>query len=308
VRDELYSTGKATAAVSAVLCQLALPHVDATPDEPAAPIVKWAGGKTRLLPELLRRLPPEGFGRYIEPFAGGAALFLALRPRRAILADTNPTLIETYRVVQCGPAPLLTVLQDHASAHSTAHYYACRERFNARMDGELERAALLIYLNKTCFNGLFRVNKRGEFNVPCGRQARPAICEESTLARAHEALQRVELRNEPFTTLLSYARRGDLIFLDPPYVPVSKTASFTAYDVGGFDERAQRKLRKVFGALDRRGCRLMLTNSDAEAVRQLYRGYHIDVVTTRRSISCRQRELVNELIVRNYDDSQRRSA
>ena len=269
-----------------------------------APIVKWAGGKSRLLAQLLPLLPSGiELRRHVEPFAGGAAVFFALRPERALLCDINPALIGTYEVVRDQVDALVEQLERLARRHDERAYYEVRERYNrARKQGGVERAAMFIYLNKTCFNGLHRVNHKGEFNVPVGRYASPRILNEQALRSASVQLQATELRCTGFEALLSCARPGDFVYLDPPYEPVSETASFTAYAQTGFDRSDQLRLRDVYAALDRRGCRLMLSNSDTPFIRDLYRDYNLDFVAASRAINsdASKRGPVQEVVVRNY--------
>jgi DNA adenine methylase len=265
------------------------------------PIVKWAGGKTRLLPELLGRLPA-GYNRYHEPFLGGGALFFRLGPEAARLSDTNADLINAYRAVQASADRVLGVLARHRTRHSETHYYATREAWNSgEIAGAVERAAAFIYLNKTCYNGLYRVNSRGEFNVPMGRYTHPAIADEAGLHAAQRALRGAELVVAPFEHVLDDAAAGDLVYFDPPYDPLSATASFTSYTAGGFGPADQDRLAAVFRALDARGCAVVLSNHDTPLVRRLYAGYRIDRVLCARAINSRadSRGAVAEVIVRN---------
>ena len=269
-----------------------------------APIVKWAGGKSRLLGQLLPLLPSGiELRRHVEPFAGGAAVFFALRPARALLCDINPALIGTYEAVRDQVDELIERLEQLAREHDDRNYYQVRERYNrARKLGAIERAAMFIYLNKTCFNGLQRVNHKGEFNVPVGRYVSPRILNEQALRAASVQLKATDLRCTGFESLLALAKPGDFVYLDPPYEPVSETASFTAYAQSGFDRTDQLRLRDVYAELDRRGCRLMLSNSDTPFIRDLYRDYQIDFVAAARAINrdASKRGPVQEVVVRNY--------
>ncbi len=249
-----------------------------------APFIKWAGGKRKLLPTLTRLL--------------------------ACLSDINPDLVAAYEAVRDHAEALLALLRAYARQHSEAYYYATRSDYNARRRGKLERAAQFIYLNKTCFNGLFRVNRKGEFNVPMGRYANPNIADADALLAASARLRHADLRCASFECLLSEARPGDFIYMDPPYEPMSRTANFTAYAQDGFSQTDQARLRDVFRELDRRGAKLMLSNSDVPLIRDLYRGYAIDVVLAPRGVNCdaKNRGPVNELVVRNYASSQPEAA
>jgi DNA adenine methylase len=278
--------------------QLSLPFVE------PAPIIKWVGGKGRLLSQLLQLLP-KGVDsmRHLEPFVGGAALFFARRPSRAVLCDTNPHLCAMYEAVRDRVDDVIAHLRELATHHDVELYYHRRERYNREQLTADERAALFVYLNKTGFNGLHRVNRSGQFNVSAGRYDKPGILDEGLLRAASQELASAELRCESFERVLEHAGAGDFVYLDPPYVPVSRTSNFTGYSADGFTLNDQTRLRDVFLELDRRGCKLMLTNSDSDAVRALYAGYVIDVVSAPRSINCAtsKRGPVNELVVRNYD-------
>lgn len=263
------------------------------------------GGKGRILPQLLPLLPPGvSLMRHVEPFVGGGALFFARRPARAVLCDVNPALVATYRAVRDEVEAVIDALVELARDHSKEHYYQARRRYNDGA-GKLptaERAGLFIYLNKTCFNGLHRVNRRGEFNVPAGRYKNPRILDEQTLLAASTALAGADIRCSSFESLLSAARPGDFVYFDPPYEPLSQTANFTSYARDGFSRADQTRLRDVFGELDRRGCKLMLSNSDVPFVRELYGRWRIDTVAAPRAVSCdgRTRGKVTEVVVRNY--------
>lgn len=268
------------------------------------PFLKWAGGKGRLLPQLEPLLPPgHELRRHVEPFFGGGAMFFARQPSRALVSDVNPNLITTYQAVQGDVEGVIERLSALAARHSSDAYYRVRERYNraARID-EVERAAMFIYLNKTCFNGLHRVNARGEFNVPAGSYKNPRIVDGEGLRAASFALQGADIRCQPFDALLRDARPGDFVYLDPPYAPVSETANFTSYALGGFGAADQIRLRDVFRELDRRGCRLMLSNSDVPFIREIFAGYRIDVVMAARAINAdaSRRGPVAEVVVRNY--------
>lgn len=269
-----------------------------------APFLKWAGGKGRILAQLVPLLPPGADrSRHVEPFFGGGALFFARRPARALVADVNAELVSAYLCVRDDVEAVIRALAPLARAHDEGHYYALRDRYNAGGGDPSERAAMFIYLNRTCFNGLHRVNRRGAFNVPAGRYRKPRILDPEGLRLASRALAGADVRHADFAELLlSSARPGDFVYFDPPYHPVSGTARFTDYATGGFGPDDQVRLRDVFRELDRRGCRLMLSNSDTPFVRDLYRGFTVDVVAAPRAINSdrRGRGLVSEVVVRNY--------
>jgi DNA adenine methylase len=265
--------------------------------------VKWAGGKGRLLAQLEPLLPPAvEQRRHVEPFLGGGAMFFSRRPERALLSDVNPALIRTYRAVQRDVSGVIAALRRLAARHDKDHFYETRDRYNRLTLGPAEHAATFIYLNKTCFNGLHRVNRRGEFNVPYGRYEKPRILDEAVLRAASRAFAAAELEIAGFEALIERARPGDFIYFDPPYAPVSSTANFTSYAQNGFAHEDQARLADVYRALDRRGCRLMLSNSDVPAIHELYAAFRIDLVAAPRAISCNaaKRKAVTEVVVRNY--------
>lgn len=272
----------------------------------AKPFLKWAGGKWSLAAEIAELLPCDLEARtYREPFVGGGALFFWLKksraPKKVVLTDTLGDLVNTYEVVRDDVEALLAKLEALRDAHSKEHFYEVRERFNSRKTGSrVERAAWLVYLNKTCFNGLFRTNRSGIFNVPFGRFVNPNIADHARLRAASKALAGVEIAQSKFDHLEKKAKKGNVIYLDPPYVPLSKTANFAAYD-GAFGPEDQRRLADLFRELDARGCLLALSNSDTEEVRRLYKGFDIRPIRAARNISASgsTRAPVTELLVRN---------
>ena len=270
----------------------------------AAPFVKWVGGKGRLLSQL-RPLLPRGVERmrHVEPFVGGGALFFSRRPGRALLTDINPSLVATYTAIRDDVEAVIDALRTLAARHSKDAYYEVRSRYNrATRVSTAKRAAMFIYLNKTCFNGLHRVNRKGEFNVPVGAYKNPRILNEQGLEAASIALRGAKLRCASYEALLEHAKPGDFIYFDPPYEPVSPTSSFTSYARDGFTQQDQTRLRDVYEALDRRGCKLMLSNSDVPFIRDLYRDFHLTTVAAPRAINCdaTKRGKVAEVVVRNY--------
>lgn len=265
------------------------------------PILKWAGGKTRLMPELLARLPSpaQWTGRYFEPFIGGAAVFLQLLPRGAVLSDVNPELVHLYTTVRDDVEALIEDLGRHT--YEREYYYGVRALDPATLP-PIERASRMMFLNRTCFNGLWRVNRRGQFNVPFGRYTNPTLCPEDRLRAMSWALRDAEIRHTDFAGAVAGARRGDFVYFDPPYVPLTRTASFTSYTAHAFGLADQERLASLFTALGRRGVRCMLSNSDTPLVRELYAGHRIDQVLAPRAISRdpENRHPVAELIIRNY--------
>lgn len=230
-------------------------------------------------------------------------MFFRLQPKRALLCDINPSLIMAYKTVRDDVDSIIVHLERLARQHCTENYYRIRKRYNGSVRlSDSERTAMFIYLNKTCFNGLHRVNQKGEFNVPAGRYRNPRILNIETLKAASQLLSRADIRATGFEKLLWTAKPGDFIYFDPPYEPVSSTSNFTAYAQNGFFQEDQVRLRDVFTELDRRRCKLMLSNSDAPFIRNLYKKFRIDRVAALRAINCdgRNRGRVSELIVRNY--------
>jgi DNA adenine methylase len=273
----------------------------------AKPFVKWAGGKQRLLAQY-EAFFPDHPARYFEPFVGGGAVFFHFwntgrLPEGVYLFDNNRELINAYRVVRDDVDALLELLSEHKEQHSKAYYYHIRKL--DRQDVELsdvERAARTIYLNKTCYNGLYRVNQKGQFNVPIGRYKNPRIRDEETLRAASAALQGVHVEARDFRTVVELAQAGDFFYFDPPYDPLSKTANFTSYTAGDFDDDDQRDLARVFTRLTEKGCLCMLSNSYTEFIRDLYKEFTIKTVSASRAISSdpNGRGSVQEVVVLNY--------
>jgi len=273
----------------------------------ARPFVKWAGGKTRLLPELMARLPAH-FEAYHEPFLGGGALFFEVAGEREAtfyLSDLNAELIAAYGALRDAAECVIARLNEHRADHGQGHYYAVRA-LEPETLSPAERAARLIYLNRTCFNGLYRVNRRGRFNVPMGDYDRQTICDEDNLRAVSHLInsRHVIIRASDFQIVLDHAQPGDLVYCDPPYDPLSVTSSFTAYDRSGFTEADQRRLRDVVAELTRRAVYVMLSNSDTPFIRSLYADprYRIEPVQASRPINrnAHGRGKVGELIIRNY--------
>ena len=241
--------------------------------------------------------------RHVEPFVGGGALFFSRLPNRALLTDVNPSLIATYTAIRDDVDGVIAALRTLAARHSKENYYEVRARYNrASRIATAKRAAMFIYLNKTCFNGLHRVNRKGEFNVPIGAYKNPRILNEQALEAASAALRGATLRCASYESLLENAKPGDFVYFDPPYEPVSETSSFTSYARDGFTRADQTRLRDVYKALDRRGCKLMLSNSDVPFIRDLYTDFDLTTVAAPRAINCdaTKRGKIAEVVVRNY--------
>ncbi len=270
------------------------------------PFLKWAGGKGRVLAQYERFFPHEPMRNYYKPFVGSGAVFFHLCPRELFahyrLTDSNAELITCYRMVRDAPDALIARLAEHQARHCKAHYYAVRawDRDPAWVEtSDVERAARLIYLNKTCYNGLWRVNSRGQFNVPMGRYHNPRILDEPRLRAASAALQGVELAVADFEDVLGRAGAGDFVYFDPPYHPLSATANFTAYSRDSFGEQAQKRLARVFAALAEKGVWVLLSNSDTPFVRALYGAFRIQPVRVHRAINAavHKRGMVEEVLV-----------
>jgi DNA adenine methylase len=264
-----------------------------------APFVKWAGGKRALLPELLKRVPKNlgRFGRYFEPFVGGGALFFALQVKAAMLADLNEDLVTTYMAVRDDVEGVIVSLQRHALDHSEDHYYDVRASIQD-LDA-VGTAARFIYLNKTCFNGLYRVNKANRFNVPFGRYDNPKICDADRLRVCSAALQGVPVYTADFRSVAAVARVGDFCYFDPPYVPLSASSNFTSYTRDKFTSADQVSLCELARSLKRRGVHVLLSNSSA--ARDLYSGgdFVIEEVQCRRSVNSKAggRGAITELLI-----------
>lgn len=276
-----------------------------------SPFVKWAGGKAQILSQL-QPFFPAGFERYIEPFVGGGAVFFHLHRqgrlsrKPSLLIDSLEELIDCYRAIQNRVEDLILELQRHEPhKHDKEYFYEVRAWDRARdyaQRDEIERAARFLFLNRICYNGLYRVNQRGEFNVPFGRHRNPTICAAENLRAVSRALREVVLRAGDFTLCLETAAPGDFVYLDPPYDPLSDTANFTSYTSQDFGAEDQRRLAELFRTLDRRGCQVMLSNSSTQFIRDLYVGYEQIEVRANRAISSKgtARGPIPELLVMNY--------
>ncbi|MCM3398210.1 DNA adenine methylase [Oceanobacillus profundus] len=272
------------------------------------PYLKWAGGKRQLLPEI-RKYRPQNFNTYYEPFVGAGAVLFDLQPKNSIINDVNSELVNTYKVLKSkqGLEELLQLLQHHKENNSKEYFYQVRDEDrdeSYKNKSEIEKAARLIYLNKTCFNGLFRVNSQGQFNVPFGNYKNPQIVNEIVLRAVHNYLNsaEVEILNQDFQEVLSTAEKGDFIYLDPPYDPVSSTSSFTGYSLDGFNREDQIRLRDTFVELDKRGCKVLLSNSATGFIKEIYGSYKIEIVSAKRNINsvASKRGKIDEVLVMNY--------
>lgn len=265
-------------------------------DKPVArPILKWAGGKTQLLPELIARMP-KSYGKFIEPFFGGGALFFSCQPKAgAVLADINPELTNLYRTVASNPHEIISLLKEFQNTQE--FFYEVRAWDRESLSKEMQ-AARTLYLNKTCFNGLYRVNKKGEFNTPYGKYKNPNILNESGILSASRVLQNVVFENLDYKqTLQNYAEPGDFIFLDPPYLPVGKYEDFKRYTKEGFYEEDHWELASEVKRLSELGCHVLLTNSNSPLVYDLYDEFDITVIQTKRHVNSKGNKRTGEDII-----------
>lgn len=266
------------------------------------PIVKWVGGKRQLMFELLKNMP-QIYNRYFEPFIGGGALFFELQPEQAYISDMNEELINLYQVVRDNVDELITDLKKH---DISKEYFMEIRNIDRTEDYEnwssIQKASRFIYLNRTCFNGMYRVNSKGEFNVPFGHYKNPRIVDKNNLTNCSNLLQRTEIRHADFSEILTKVQEGDFVYFDPPYVPLSETSSFTSYTKDGFDIDMQFKLRDVCDELDSIGVKFLLSNSDTKLVNELYENYNIKKVFASRQINANAdgRGKITEVLVRNY--------
>ncbi len=276
--------------------------------EKPKPFVKWVGGKRQLLRQfrLMNLYPPEKFnfktGKYFEPFVGGGAVFFDLLPEKGFLSDMNKELVTTYNVIKNDVDGLIRSLKKHKV--DKEYFLKIRAQDPNKLD-DVSIASRFIYLNRTGFNGLYRVNSKGGFNVPFGQNKNPLICDENNLKKVSVALQGIEIKHQDYKEVLKKAKKGDFIYFDPPYYPLSKTASFTSYVKESFLDNEQIELRDTFLELTKRGCFVMLSNSDAPFINKIYSGYkgvRINKVLAGRAINSKGsgRGKITEVLITNY--------
>ncbi len=265
---------------------------------PLKPVIKWAGGKSQLIAQFLPLFPSK-VNFLVEPFFGGGAVFFHLNPQKAIIADKNEELMNFYRVVRDDPDQLIADIKRHVNTKE--YYYQVRSLDPSQMTG-VERASRFLYLNKFAYNGLWRVNSRGQHNVPYGYYKNRRLVDEENLYRISATLRKARILCGDFSLALEETEPDMFVYLDPPYHPLSETAKFTSYTAAPFGAEEQLRLAQAFHNLDKQGCRVMLSNSDTPFTRELYRGYDLVEVTARRSINCKAegRGLITELVIRNY--------
>ncbi len=268
--------------------------------------IKWAGGKEQLLKQY-DILFPKKFNGYYEPFVGGGAVFFYIKqkfnPKRIMISDINSELIDTYKIIRDEPEKLIIELKQHKEYHTIEgkKYYLTIRSADPKLLPKLERAARFIYLNKTCYNGLYRVNSKGQFNVPMGKYKNPDIVQEEKIIFASELLKDVVIKNMSFEKILNYAKKGDFVYFDPPYYP-EKKSSFTKYNKDNFLEDEQKKLYAVFKKLDEKGVLVMLSNSNTDFIKELYKDYNIHFVSANRMINSNAngRGKIKEVVITNY--------
>lgn len=276
--------------------------------EKPKPFVKWVGGKRQLLAQF-RRLnlyPPEKFdirtGRYFEPFVGGGAVFFDLLPEKGFLSDLNKELVTTYKVIKNDVEGLIASLKRHKT---DKEYFLNVRAQDSKTLSDLAIASRFIFLNRTCFNGLYRVNSKGGFNVPYGKYTNPLICDEGNLIKVSKSLKNIDIKHQDYKEVLRNAKKGDFVYFDPPYYPVSKTSSFTSYTAEAFLDKEQTELRDTVLELNKRGCFVMLSNSDTPFINQIYSGHkgiRVNKVEAGRAINSKGsgRGKITEVLVTNY--------
>lgn len=274
-------------------------HTSNRPVIKTQPFLKWVGGKTQLLDELIKRVPKE-YNVYFEPFIGGGALYFAIAPDEAVLADINDDLVNAYLVVRDNPDELLEALSKYKNEKD--FYYSVRSQDQKSLS-EIERAARLLYLNRTCFNGLYRVNKSGQFNVPFANYKNPNFVQTERIEAASQILQNTDIHHAGFEKVLVEAKAGDFIYLDPPYYPKDVYSDFKRYNKEQFHTNDHERLAELYNELTERGCFVMLSNSDTPFTRELYKKWRVDTVYAKRLINkdASKRGEVTEIIVTNYD-------
>lgn len=277
--------------------------------EKPKPFVKWVGGKRQLVKQFrdLGLYPPDGFdpykATYFEPFAGGGAVFFDLLPQKAVLSDMNFELVTAYNVIKNNVDGLIKELKKYK--YDKDFFLAMRSKNPSKM-ADLKVAARFIYLNRTCFNGLYRVNSKGQFNTPFGKYKEPLICDEDNLRKISKALKDVKILHQSYKKVLEVAKKGDFIYFDPPYHPLNETSSFTSYTASGFSAKDQEELRDIYLKLHKRGCFVMLSNSDAPLINELYSGLDkkikVNKVDAGRAINAnsKKRGKIKEVLVINY--------
>jgi DNA adenine methylase len=272
-----------------------------------APFLKWVGGKRQILSEIFKHFPKDIKAyNYIEPFIGGGAVLFKLQPENAIINDFNPELINVYRVIKSNPDELIEDLKKHKN--DVDYFYALRaidRTYDFNKLDPVQKASRIIYLNKTCFNGLYRVNSAGEFNVPFGKYKNPNIINEQTLRAVHNYLNssNIQILNVDYENILSDLNSDSFVYLDPPYHPISQSSSFTGYVQGGWNDKDQIRLRKVCDKLNEKGIKFLQSNSSTSFIKEQYKAYNLSTVKATRAINSdgANRGEIDEVLIRNYE-------
>lgn len=272
-----------------------------------APIVKWVGGKRQLLDSIIPLIPAHT--TYFEPFVGGGAVFFKLQPKTAVINDSNKELMNVYSVIWDKPEELIEKLEQHKQNNTEEYFYTIRamdrDKSQYEQQTDVDRAARIIYLNKTCYNGLFRVNSAGEFNAPWGRYKNPNITNETTIRAINKFLQKANITIScgDYKKSLAGAKKGAFVYLDPPYMPISSSSSFTGYTALGFGEEEQLLLKEQCDKLHKKGVKFLLSNSCCDFIENLYKDYIIEKVSAKRTINAipEKRGAINEVLIRNYE-------
>jgi DNA adenine methylase len=270
------------------------------------PVLKWVGGKRQIIQQILEHMPDE-YGRYFEPFLGGGSVFLSISPKNAVINDYNTELMNLYKIIKNNPYGLVKILGTFKNNKSEFYRIRNLDRENnfLRANNDTFRAARTIFLNKTCFNGLYRVNAKGEFNVPFGNYKNPKIIDSENIYRISEFLNKynIKILNTQYSDSLKYVRKNDFVYFDPPYDPISDTSSFTSYTEKGFTREDQIKLKETCDLLDLKGVKFLLSNSATDFVLDLYKDYNVTLIDVRRNIaaSTEKRTIVKEVLIRNYE-------
>lgn len=271
------------------------------------PFLKWAGGKRQLMP-VIKKYIPQKYTQYYEPFVGAGAVLFSLQPAKTVINDTNKELMNCYNVIRDNPEGLLELCKEHEKKNSKDYYYTLRSQdrhSTFKTLSSVKRAARLIYLNKTCFNGLFRVNSKGQFNVPYGNPINPLIADPVVIRAVSNFLNQRSVRicEGDFADSVSTAKKGAFVYFDPPYHPISDTSSFTGYSINGFGEREQERLKLVCDKLSDRGCHVLVSNSNAPFIHELYSDSRYEIVEIRASRAINavgsKRGKIQELLIHN---------
>lgn len=271
------------------------------------PVLKWVGGKRQLLPEIIKLLP-EKITKYYEPFLGGGAVLFHIQPKKALVNDINEELINCYKVIKENPNELIESLKKHEN--NSEYFYKIRSLDRTeeyKMLSNVEKASRIIYLNKTCYNGLFRVNSSGEFNSPFGRYKNPKIVEEITIKAISHYFNTndIEILSTDYKKALLGVKKGSFVYFDPPYDPVSDSSNFTGYTKSGFTKDDQIELKELCDELTKNGVKFLLSNSSTKFIKELYKDYNIEIVTAKRYINSNKdaRGSIEEVLIRNYERS-----